>query len=79
MDLDILDPGVAPGVGTPEPGGFTFGEVISLISQMQAINVVGFDIVELTPSYDPTQQSAMAAAKLTRELILQFCWNQNRP
>ena len=79
MDLDILDPGVAPGVGTPEPGGFTFGEVISLISQMQAFNVVGFDIVELTQSYDPTQQSAMAAAKLTRELILQFCWNQNRP
>ena len=79
VDLDILDPGVAPGVGTPEPGGFTFGEVCSLISQMQALNVVGFDIVELTPPYDPTQQSAMAAAKLTRELILQFCWNQNRP
>jgi agmatinase len=78
VDLDILDPGVAPGVGTPEPGGLTFGEVISLISQMHALHVVGFDIVELSPPYDPTQQSAMAAAKLTRELILQFCWNQNR-
>jgi agmatinase len=78
VDLDILDPGVAPGVGIPEPGGLTFGEVISLISQMHALHVVGFDIVELSPPYDPTQQSAMAAAKLTRELILQFCWNQNR-
>jgi agmatinase len=79
VDLDILDPGVAPGVGTPEPGGLTFAEVISLISQMYALHVVGFDIVELTPPYDPTQQSAMAAAKLTRELILQFCWDTNRP
>jgi agmatinase len=78
VDLDILDPGVAPGVGTPEPGGLTFGEVIYLISQMQTLHVVGFDIVELAPPYDPSQQSAMAAAKLTRELILQFCWNQSR-
>ena len=78
VDLVILDPGVAPGVGTPEPGGLTFGEVISLISQMHSLNVVGFDVVELSPPYDPTQQSAMAAAKLTRELILQFCWNQTR-
>ena len=78
VDLDILDPGIAPGVGTPEPGGLTFGEVISLISQMHPLHVVGFDVVELTPTYDPTQQSAMAAAKLTRELILQFCWNQDR-
>jgi agmatinase len=79
VDLDVLDPGVAPGVGTPEPGGLTFSEAISLISQMQTLHVVGFDIVELAPPYDPTQQSAMAAAKLTRELILQFCWNTNRP
>ena len=74
VDLDVLDPGVAPGVGTPEPGGFTFAEVISIIAQMHSLHVVGVDIVELAPPYDPTQQSAMAAAKLTRELILQFCW-----
>jgi agmatinase len=78
VDLDILDPGVAPGVGNPEPGGLTFNEVCSLILQLHPLHVVGFDIVELAPPYDPTQQSAMAAAKLTRELILQFCWNQNR-
>jgi agmatinase len=78
VDLDILDPGVAPGVGNPEPGGLTFSELCSLILQLHPLRVVGFDIVELAPPYDPTQQSAMAAAKLTRELILQFCWNQNR-
>jgi agmatinase len=78
VDLDILDPGVAPGVGTPEPGGLTFDECISLISQLSSFHVVGFDVVELSPPYDPTQQSAMAAAKLIRELILQFCPDKNR-
>jgi agmatinase len=77
VDLDILDPGVAPGVGAPEPGGLTFDECISLISKLSSLNVQGFDVVELSPPYDPTQQSAMAAAKLIRELILQFCPDKN--
>jgi len=77
LDLDILDPGVAPGVSTPEPGGFTFEEVISLISSLSSLRLVGFDVVELSPPYDPTQQSAIAAAKLLREIILQFCWDIN--
>jgi agmatinase len=78
VDLDLLDPAVAPGVGVPEPGGLTFDECISLISQLSSLRVVGFDVVELSPPYDPTQQSAMAAAKLVRELILQFCPDKNR-
>jgi agmatinase len=78
VDLDLLDPAVAPGVGVPEPGGLTFDECISLISHLSSLRVVGFDVVELSPPYDPTQQSAMAAAKLVRELILQFCPDKNR-
>ncbi|MCJ7663735.1 MAG: agmatinase [Desulfobacterales bacterium] len=77
VDLDLLDPGVAPGVGVPEPGGLTFDECLSLISELSSLNVKGFDVVELSPPYDPTQQSAMAAAKLIRELILQFCPDKN--
>ncbi|MCJ7663979.1 MAG: agmatinase [Desulfobacterales bacterium] len=77
VDLDLLDPGVAPGVGAPEPGGLTFDECLSLISELSSLNVKGFDVVELSPPYDPTQQSAMAAAKLIRELILQFCTDKN--
>ncbi|OGP92698.1 MAG: agmatinase [Deltaproteobacteria bacterium RBG_16_54_18] len=73
VDLDVLDPAVAPGVGTPEPGGLTFVECITLISQLSSLRVIGFDVVELSPPYDPTQQSVMAAAKLIRELILHFC------
>jgi agmatinase len=78
VDLDILDPAVAPGVGAPEPGGLTFDECLTLISQLSALRVVGFDVVELSPPHDPTQQSAMAAAKLVRELILQFCPDKKR-
>jgi agmatinase len=79
VDLDVLDPAVAPGVGAPEPGGLTFDECISLIAELGSLDVKGFDVVELCPPYDPTQQSAMAAAKLIRELILQFCPAKNRP
>jgi agmatinase len=79
LDLDILDPGVAPGVGVPEPGGLSFDQVISLISQLHALHIVGIDVVELSPPSDPTQQSAMAAAKLIRELILQFYPDKNLP
>jgi agmatinase len=78
VDLDILDPAIAPGVGVPEPGGLTFDECLSLISQLSSLRVVGFDVVELSPPYDPTQQSAMAAAKLVRELILHFYPDKNR-
>ena len=77
LDLDLLDPGVAPGVGTPEPGGLTFEQVISLVSRLSSLRVVGFDLVELSPPYDPTQQSAIVAAKLLREIILQFCWDMD--
>lgn len=78
VDLDVLDPGVAPGVTTPEPGGLTFEQAISLISSLSSLRVVGFDLVELSPLYDPTQQSAIAAAKLLRELILLFCCGIDR-
>ena len=67
------------GIEAPERGGLTFNEVVSLISKLSPLHVVGFDVVELSPPYDPTQQSAMAAAKLIRELILQFCPDKNRP
>ncbi len=79
VDLDILDPAIAPGVGAPEPGGLTFDDCITLISELSSLRVIGFDVVELCPPYDPTQQSSMAAAKLIRELILQFCPDKKRP
>ena len=72
VDLDILDPAAAPGVSTPEPGGPMGGEFLALLSRLDSLRVVGCDLVELTPPYDPSQQSSIMAAKLIRELILQY-------
>jgi agmatinase len=73
LDLDLFDPGILPGVGTPEPGGLTFQKFISLLKVLRSLHVIGFDIVELTPDYDPTQTSSVTAAVILREMILAFC------
>ena len=73
LDLDVLDPSLLPGVGTPEPGGLTFHEFISLLKKLQTLHVIGFDMVELTPDYDPTQVSSVTASVILREMILAFC------
>jgi len=73
LDLDLFDPGLLPGVGTPEPGGLTFQEFISLLKTLSPLQVIGFDIVELTPDYDPTQISSVTASVILREMILAFC------
>jgi agmatinase len=77
LDLDVMDPNILPGVGTPEPGGLTFREFISLIQKLQALHVIGFDIVELTPDYDPTQVSSVTASVILREMILAFCFKRH--
>jgi agmatinase len=73
LDLDVMDPGLLPGVGTPEPGGFSFERFLSLLKELQPLHVVGFDIVELTPDYDPTQISSVTASVILREMIFAFC------
>jgi agmatinase len=73
LDLDVIDPSLLPGVGTPEPGGLTFQQFISLLKQLQSLHIIGFDMVELTPDYDPTQVSSITASVLLREMILAFC------
>ena len=73
LDLDVIDPSLLPGVGTPEPGGFTFQLFIFLLKKLQPLHVIGFDIVELTPDYDPTQISSVTASVILREMILAFC------
>jgi agmatinase len=73
LDLDFFDPSLLPGVGTPEPGGMTFQQFISMIKEISKLHVIGFDIVELTPDYDPTQISPITASVLLREMILAFC------
>lgn len=72
LDLDILDPGVLPGTGTPEPGGWTFQELEECLHALRRCQVIGADVVELAPGLDPAGVSAITAAKVVRELLLIF-------
>jgi len=70
IDIDVLDPAYAPGTGTPEPDGCTSGELFKAVYNLRGLNIVGFDIVEVNPAYDNSEQTQVTAAKLLRELLL---------
>lgn len=71
IDLDVLDPSVFPGTGTPEAGGITYKELQDAILLMRGLNnIVGADIVELSPDYDPSHVSTAVACKVLREMVL---------
>ncbi|SCY99087.1 agmatinase [Alkaliphilus peptidifermentans] len=70
IDLDILDPSIFPGTGTPEPGGISFNDMMKIISTLSTLNIVGADVVELSPDYDPTGVSTAVASKIIREMML---------
>ena len=71
IDLDVLDPSVFPGTGTPEAGGITYKELLGAIDQFSRLDrLVGADIVELAPMLDASGASTAAAAKTLREMIL---------
>jgi agmatinase len=77
IDLDVLDPAYAPGVSVPEPCGVTPHELFNTIYTLSKLNnIVGFEIVEISPTYDPTQITAFIAAKIIREAVLSF-WGNN--
>lgn len=70
IDLDILDPSEFPGTGTPEAGGVTFLELLDAIRAVGKLNIVGMDVNELSPIYDPSGRSTALACKTLRELLL---------
>lgn len=72
LDLDVLDPSVFPGTGTPEPGGVSFDELRRACMLLRGLNIVGFDVCELSPHYDPSGASTAVACKIIRELLLAF-------
>lgn len=70
VDIDVIDPGLAPGTGTPEPGGWTTRELIRILRGVEGLNVVGADIVEVAPAYDGAgEQTALAAAQVVYEIL----------
>lgn len=70
IDLDILDPSVFPGTGTPEPGGITMKELLDALVLMKVLPLVGADVVELSPHYDASGISTAACCKVIREVSL---------
>ena len=70
VDLDVLDPSVFPGTGTPEAGGVTFMELFAALKKATKLNVVAFDMNELSPVYDQSGASTALACKLLREILL---------
>jgi len=69
FDIDSLDPAFAPGTGTPEVGGLTSIEGQSLIRMFRGVRVVGADVVEVAPPFDPSGNTALVAATLMYELL----------
>jgi guanidinobutyrase len=68
-DIDSLDPAYAPGTGTPEIGGLTTAQAMELIRSLRGLNIVGCDLVEVSPPYDPSGNTALTAANLVYELL----------
>ena len=76
LDLDVLDPSVFPGTGTPEAGGVSFQELLEAIIAVSHLDIVGFDVNELSPVYDQSGVSTAAACKILRELLIAVMRNR---
>lgn len=70
VDLDVLDPSVMSGTGTPEAGGFTFNQLMDWFEYLRDFDIVGADVVELAPDYDASGVSTAVATKVIRELLM---------
>ncbi len=70
VDLDVLDPSVMPGTGTPESGGMQFKELVEWFKYLKNFDIIGADVVELAPDYDASGVSTAVATKVIRELLM---------
>ena len=70
VDLDVLDPSIMSGTGTPEPGGMNFNELINWFTYLKQFDIIGGDVVELSPDYDNSGVSTAVACKVIRELLM---------
>jgi guanidinobutyrase len=68
-DIDSLDPAFAPGTGTPEIGGLTTPQAMELIRELKGLNIVGCDLVEVSPPYDTSGNTALTGANILFELL----------
>ena len=76
FDIDALDPAFAPGTGTPVWGGLTSGQAAILLRELAGASLVGGDVVEVAPPYDPSGITAVAAAHVAMELLCLWGWTR---
>jgi agmatinase len=70
IDVDVVDPGMAPGTGTPEPGGLTTRQLLDAVRRCGLeLPVVGLDVVEVAPAYDPAEVTAYLANRVVLEAL----------
>ena len=69
FDIDCLDPAFAPGTGTPVPGGLSSAQALHIIRGMGPVNLVGMDVVEVSPPFDQSEITALAAAHIAADLL----------
>jgi agmatinase len=70
LDIDVLDPADAPGTGNPEPEGVSARDLLAFVRRLSQLRVVGLDLVEVSPPYDPSGRTAILAATILREAML---------
>ncbi len=78
FDIDGLDPAFAPGTGTPVWGGLSSGQAAILLRDLAGINLVGGDVVEVSPPFDTTGATAVAGAHVAMELICLWGWTRRQ-
>jgi agmatinase len=76
FDIDCLDPGFAPGTGTPVWGGLSSGQAAAILRDLAGVNLVGGDVVEVAPQYDVTGATAVAGAHVLMELMCLWGWTR---
>lgn len=73
LDIDAIDPAFAPGTGTPEPGGCSAQDILDVVSSFKDLDIVGFDLVEVSPASDLSERTSLLAAKILREVLIAIC------
>src|SRR6266571_80829 len=72
LDIDVVDPAFAPGTGTPQVGGLSSAQILELVRSLKGLNLVGCDLVEVSPPYDASEITSLLAANLMFEMLCLF-------
>ncbi|MDD2510899.1 MAG: agmatinase [Syntrophomonas sp.] len=72
LDIDVLDPAFAPGTGTPEAGGFSSRDLLQMLHELRELDIVGFDLVEISPPCEQGDNTSILGAKILREALLAY-------